>query len=128
MLNKLNVLGASFGLLASFALAAPATADDQDAGAAPEQAIIVRVPSPLGLKVLDSSALAKHRGGSDAQVINDMKLSGVVSDNRASNLTTGNNAITDGAFAGLSGVPLVVQNTGNNVLIQSATIVNVQVK
>ena len=128
MLNKLNVLAASFGLLGSFALAAPATAEEQNVSAVSEQAVVVRVPSPLGLKMLDSRALAKHRGGSDAQVINDMKLSGVVSDNRASNLTTGNNVITDGAFAGVNGVPLVVQNSGNNVLIQSATIVNVQVK
>ena len=57
-----------------------------------------------------------------------MKLRGVVADNRAVNVTTGNNAISEGAFANTSGLPMVVQNTGNNVLIQNATIVNVQVK
>jgi hypothetical protein len=75
---------------------------------------------------VDSKVLARKRGGAD--VINDMQLKGVVADNRAVNVTTGNNFITDGAFANTSGVPLIVQNTGNNVLIQNATIVNVQVK
>ena len=46
----------------------------------------------------------------------------------ASNVTTGSNVISDGAFAGIGGLPMVIQNSGNNVLIQNATIVNVQLK
>lgn len=84
--------------------------------------------NPLGAKVLDATALARQRGGTDPGTLSDMKLNGVVGSNNASNLTTGNNAITDGAFTGVNGVPLVVQNSGNNVLIQSATIINVQLK
>ncbi|HEX2540204.1 MAG TPA: hypothetical protein VHM00_03875 [Caldimonas sp.] len=80
----------------------------------------------LALKPVDPKTLSGRRGGAD--VLNDMKLRGVVSDNRAVNVTTGNNVISDGAFAGTTGLPMVVQNTGNNVLIQNATIVNVQVK
>jgi len=57
-----------------------------------------------------------------------MKLNGIVSDNQAYNLVTGGNSISDGAFAGTSGMPTVIQNSGNNVLIQNATIVNVQVQ
>lgn len=83
-------------------------------------------PLVLGVKPVDLKVLARKRGGAD--VINDMQLKGVVADNRAINVTTGNNFITDGAFANTSGLPMVVQNTGNNVLIQNATIVNVQVK
>jgi hypothetical protein len=83
-------------------------------------------PLLFGVKPVDSKVLARKRGGAD--VINDMQLKGVVADNRAVNVTTGNNFITDGAFANTSGIPLIVQNTGNNVLIQNATIVNVQVK
>jgi hypothetical protein len=90
-----------------------------------EKAVPVR-PNPLGVKPLDAKALATKRGGAD--VVNDMLLKGVVADNRASNLTTGNNTISDGSFSGLVGVPLVVQNSGNGVLIQNATIINVQVK
>jgi hypothetical protein len=82
--------------------------------------------SLLAMKPVDAKTLAGRRGGAD--VLNDMKLKGVVSDNKAVNVTTGNNVISEGAFAGTTGLPMVVQNTGNNVLIQNATIVNVQVK
>jgi hypothetical protein len=76
--------------------------------------------------MLDDQNLDAQRGGT--AVVNDMKLDGVVSDNQAYNLSTGGNSISDGAFAGSSGVPMVIQNSGNNVLIQNATIVNVQVQ
>ena len=89
-----------------------------------EKAVPVR-PNPLGLKPVDAKALAMKRGGAD--VVNDMLLKGVVAGNRASDLTTGNNIIADGAFTGTVGLPMVIQNSGNGVLIQNATIVNVQV-
>lgn len=76
--------------------------------------------------MLDDQNLDVQRGGT--AVVNDMKLDGVVSDNQAYNLSTGGNSISDGAFAGSSGLPMVIQNSGNNVLIQNATIVNVQVQ
>ena len=38
------------------------------------------------------------------------------------------NTVSSGAFAGTAGLPMVIQNSGNNVLIQNATIVNVQIK
>ncbi len=91
---------------------------------APAAVAPVRV-GPLGVAV-DAKVLATKRGGAD--VVNDMQLKGVVADNRAINVTTGSNYITEGAFAGTAGLPMVVQNSGNNVLIQNATIVNVQVK
>jgi hypothetical protein len=52
----------------------------------------------------------------------------MVADSKASDLTTGNNLLTDGALAGASGMPMVIQNSGNNVVIQNATIVNVQLQ
>lgn len=76
--------------------------------------------------ILDDQTLDAQRGGT--AVVNDMKLDGVVSDNQAYNLSTGGNIVSDGAFAGASGLSTVVQNSGNNVLIQNATIVNVQVQ
>jgi len=82
--------------------------------------------NPFGLKAVDSKVLSRKRGGDG--VVNELQLKGVVADNRAVNVTTGGNYITEGAFAGTSGIPMVVQNSGNNVLIQNATIVNVQVK
>ena len=80
----------------------------------------------LGANALDEQALTQQRGGT--LVVNDMTLDGVVSDNQAFNLNTGSNTISDGAFANASGMPMVIQNSGNNVLIQNATIVNVQVQ
>lgn len=87
----------------------------------------VQAQNPFGSQqILDDKALDARRGGTE--VINDMQLNGIVSDNQAYNLVTGGNSITDGAFAGSSGMPMVIQNSGNNVLIQNATIVNVQVQ
>jgi hypothetical protein len=82
--------------------------------------------NPLGLAPLDSKVLARKRAGADTS--NEMLLKGVVADNRSSNLSTGNNVISDGAFSGTVGFPMVIQNSGNSVLIQNATIVNVHVK
>lgn len=83
-------------------------------------------PNPLGATALDNNKLAQKRGGT--QVLNDMKLNGTVANNQAVNVATGSNNISDGAFSGAAGLPMVIQNSGNNVLIQNATIVNVQVK
>ena len=77
---------------------------------------------------VDSDTLASNRGGADVQVLNKSALDGMVSDNQAYNLTTGSNLISSGSFAGASGLSTVIQNSGNNVLIQNATIVNLQVQ
>lgn len=82
--------------------------------------------NPFGSQPVSNNTLSAKRGGE--RVFNDAQLKGVVSNNVASNLTTGMNVISEGAFSGSSGLPLVVQNSGNNVLIQNSTIVNVQLK
>jgi hypothetical protein len=74
----------------------------------------------------DLGKLEQSRGGTD--VHNDMKLDGMVSGNSAINVVTGANSIDTGAFANMSGIPVVIQNSGANVLIQNATIVNLQFK
>ncbi len=71
--------------------------------------------------------LEEQRGGADT-VYNDIQTSGVVGNNQAWNLNTGANTITDGAFVGANGLSTVVQNSGNNVLIQNSTIINIQLK
>lgn len=82
--------------------------------------------NPFGSMPMTAAALASKRGGD--RVFNDNQLKGIVADNHASNLSTGMNVISDGAFSGSVGLPTVIQNSGNNVLIQNATIVNVQLK
>jgi hypothetical protein len=93
---------------------------------APPAATPAAGPNPLGIKPLDNRSLAGKRGGT--VTLNDMKLKGVVADNSATNVVTGGNVISEGALAGASGMPTVIQNSGNNVLIQNATIINVQMK
>jgi len=83
------------------------------------------VDSGLG-KPVSSITLEAQRGGDDEVVNNTIKITGDVTDNTAHNVVTGANSIQDGSFTNSSGITSVVQNTGANVLIQSATIVNVQ--
>lgn len=77
---------------------------------------------------MTSTALEKLRGGTNNthNTFNDMTLSGTTASNSAQNVNTGTNAITSGSFANMSGIPVVIQNTGANVLIQSAVIINLQ--
>ena len=70
--------------------------------------------------------LEQQRGGTDTH--NDMRLDGNVANNSATNVVTGNNVIDAGSFANMSGIPVVIQNSGANVLIQNATIINLQFK
>ena len=72
--------------------------------------------------------LAERRGGAADVRINDITARGAVTDNEASNLSTGSNIISDGAFNSATGLPIVVQNSGNNVLIQNSTILNLNLK
>ena len=82
--------------------------------------------NPFNGKPIAPDALAAKRGGDG--VFNDQQLKGMVANNSASNITTGTNVISEGAFSNSVGLPTVIQNSGNNVLIQNATIVNVQIK
>lgn len=78
-----------------------------------------RFDQPVDLATLDS-----HRGR--LLVHNDMTLTGTTAGNTAEQVNTGSNAISAGAFANMSGIPVVIQNSGANVLIQSAVILNLQ--
>ena len=92
------------------------------------QAAPVRAGDMFGIVAVDSEDLAISRGGAELDItLNEAKASGVVSGNQASNLTTGNNYVND-SFAGASGFSTVVQNSGNNVLIQNATVINLRVQ
>ena len=82
-------------------------------------------------------SLENERGGTQTnfttttitdEVANTNTLNGSVDHNSATNVTTGDNVISTGAFANTHGVPMVIQNSGNNVVIQNATILNVQFK
>ncbi len=76
---------------------------------------------------VSESVLATHRGGADLHV-NENNARATVQDNVARNVSTGNNVITESAFSNATGIPMVVQNSGNNVVIQNSTILNLQLK
>lgn len=73
------------------------------------------------------SVLAGARGGS-APMTADATLHGAVSGNSATQVVTGANTVSAGSFAGATGIPIVIQNTGANVLIQNATVIQLQFK
>lgn len=76
--------------------------------------------SPVALATLE-----QQRGGAQG-MSSDLKLSGMTAGNSATYVATGTNAISAGAFANMSGLPVVIQNSGANVLIQNAVILNLQ--
>jgi len=96
-----------------------------------QQAIAQKKPGPedmTGLgKAMTPKALDTQRGGQGI-VVNKNDLNGNLYDNRAIDNITGSNYITESAFSHASGLPVSVQNTGNNVLIQNSFILNLEMK
>ena len=130
-----SLLGPFFATIAAAAALSSAAAIAADTDGAPIETVATAVqpaPSPepalwANASVIAESELSKQRGGADLH-LNENNASAIVSDNSATNLTTGNNSISGEAFSGLSGVPMVVQNSGNNVVIQNSTILNLQMQ
>jgi hypothetical protein len=71
--------------------------------------------------------LATLHAGTDT-VNNEMRVNGIVTGNAAANVSSGANTISSGAFSNASGLPVAIQNSGANVLIQNATIINIQMQ
>lgn len=107
------------GISALLLNALPPSALADEEGGAPE-------PGALGAAIPDAQ-LASNRGGHTLE-LNTNNLDGKLYDNQAVANVTGNNYITNGAFSGTSGMPTVIQNSGNNVLIQNATILNLKMQ
>jgi len=71
--------------------------------------------------------LANNRGGYAVQTSTN-NLTATLDENQALSNVTGSNTVSTGAFTGTSGFATVVQNSGNNVIIQNSTILNVELK
>jgi hypothetical protein len=108
------------------ARAAAGTVPDTEATSAAQPAARATLFGGVA-KAVSVSKLDDIRGGAEVTV-NDMRLHGTVADNAAVNVLSGANHISEGAFANAAGIPTAIQNSGANVLIQNATIVNVQFK
>jgi hypothetical protein len=98
---------------------APAAAGDT--GGAP-----ARTTSILG-SAAGADQLEGARGGTAVRV-SEATLQGTVAGNSATQVVTGANVIQSGSFANMSGLPVVIQNSGANVLIQNATVINLELK
>lgn len=83
-------------------------------------------------ETLTEDLMNQSRGGNYELNIENFQaesdMYGDVAGNGAYNNTTGGNYINAGSFSDSSGVINVIQNTGNNVLIQNATVVNLTLK
>lgn len=78
---------------------------------------------------MDPAGLAALRGGESIEldiVENTASANGVVSGNHAENIISGTNTLAGEAFSGANGINTAIQNSGSNVLIQNAMVVNVQ--
>jgi len=102
------------------------------AGMAPAAAQEVSAAASAFAQPLSDQALSAERGGAAAQdetqVWNTINIQGHADNISVNNAFTGNNTVGGGSFAGSRGFPTVIQNSGNGVLIQNATIINVTLK
>lgn len=101
---------------------APRPADLGAAGAATSAA----TPQPNPGGAASPGELDGMRGAGAGSA--DATLSGTLAGNAAAQVATGSNVIQSGSFANASGLPVVIQNSGANVLIQNATVINLELK
>ena len=121
---------------ALFLLSMPAIAGDS-ADTTETSSIAASDEAVLDLSALDNSGtltdeeLNAHRARENVEIaqitLNDQDQDGDVTDNVAIGNTNGDNLINGEAFTNSSGFLSTVQNSGNNVLIQNSTIINVSV-
>ena len=120
-------LGGGMLALAACGAAGAGPVTSSEAPPFPKAPAVLPAAGAAFTQVASEELLERSRGGADI-VNNNARLSGVVSGNSAVNVSTGNNVINGGAFANAAGIPVVIQNSGANVLIQNSTIVNLQLK
>ena len=115
-------------LFASIQMAAPALADDAGLIPATPELAIHEMATPeisaFGVQVTDAD-LSMYRGGSATLQYSEARSYSILHDNQAFDNTTGSNFVTNGAFSGASGISTSIQNSGNNVIIQNTTILNI---
>jgi hypothetical protein len=106
-------------LAAMAALAVPAAGQ---AGEAQEG--LEELGAPVAAQALD-----RYRGREDSRLeINIQETSATMEDTVAAHNRSGHNLIGGGSFKDSVGFPMVMQNTGNNVIMQNAVILNIDLK
>ena len=84
------------------------------------------LPAAFGQPTPVERLQAMTGGSETTNNINQQTLNGTMSETEAKNTISGGNVISGSAFDNAAGLPTVIQNSGNNVLIQNSTIVNVR--
>jgi len=64
---------------------------------------------------------------SNVDITNNANLGAELTDNKVRDSVTGYNIIDQGSFNDASGVFSIIQNTGNNVIIQDSTIITITI-
>ena len=78
--------------------------------------------------IVEDIDLDEMRGAAlDLEVLGVAFFDAVSLNNSTSGTFSGGNVIDEGAFSGSSGLSTIIQNSGNNVLIQSATILSLSI-
>jgi hypothetical protein len=70
---------------------------------------------------------ARGREGVDVTTLNLQNIRATLNNTQANNNTNGINIIDNGSFNGASGITSVIQNSGNNVIIQDSTQISVTI-
>lgn len=95
--------------------------------AAPRSETNASLMRTIGAAPLPNGVLARHRGG-HAVELNIANLHAKLSQNKALDNVSGDNYVGQSAFANANGFDAVIQNSGNNVIIQNSTIVNLKMQ
>ena len=97
-----------------------------NADSAPNQDKLHLSPAETALsEELDN---ARGREGVDMFTLNNTNVRASLNNNAANNNINGLNIIDHGSFAQASGITSVIQNSGNNVIIQNATTMTVTIQ
>ncbi|MDD5578891.1 MAG: hypothetical protein PHY16_06360 [Methylobacter sp.] len=83
--------------------------------------------SPAEIVLQEELDNARGREGVDIFTLNNQNVRATLTDNQANNNVNGYNIIDHGSFTQASGITSVIQNSGNNVIIQDSTIVSVTI-
>lgn len=102
---------------------------DQLISYASETIELSQVGAPVSSDVLGSLSGGQSISNYTIDVLaNNMKLNADMEDNILYSTSTGINQVTNDAFANASGISTVVQNSGNQVIINNAFILNLQMQ
>lgn len=81
--------------------------------------------------IVPATELSGERGREDLHIedvvlqLSDVTASATLENNTLTAAPTGANVVETGAFSGAAGVVFAVQNSGNHVVIQNTTLINV---